>query len=478
MRGAKPSYDAVVIGSGPNGLAAAVRVAQAGYSVLVLEAGATPGGGCRSGELTLPGFTHDICAAVHPLGLGSPFFRTLPLERYGLEWVQPDAPLVHPFDDGTAAVLERSVAATALSLGPDAGRYEDLMGPLVPDWETLCAALRQPLRLARYPWGLARFGWKATRSARGLSDEAFRGSRARALFAGCAAHSFLPLAQSPSAAFGLVLAIAGHAVGWPIARGGSQRIVDALVGYLAALGGEVVCGHPVRSLEDLPPSRAVFCDLTPRQVVKIAGDRLPPDYRRQLEGYRYGPGAFKLDYALAGPVPWQASECARAATVHLGGTRAEIAASEGAIWQGEVSETPYVLLVQPSLFDPTRAPTGKHTVWAYCHVPHGFAGDMTGRIEAQIERFAPGFRDLVLARSVLSPAGLERYNANYVGGDINGGVQDWRQLFSRPVARPLPWTTPVPGLYLCSSSTPPGGGVHGMGGYWAAGVALDRLRRP
>lgn len=463
-----------MIGSGPNGLAAAVRMAQTGRSVLVLETADTPGGGCRSGELTLPGFTHDICSAVHPLGLGSPYFRTLPLERYGLEWIQPDAPLAHPFDDGEAVMLERSVAATARRLGPDAARYEDLIGPLVPDWDELCAALRSPLRLARSPFGLARFGLKAVRSARGLTDDAFRGSRARALFAGCAAHSMLPLERSPSAAFGLVLAIAGHAVGWPIARGGSQALVNALVAYLKSLGGEVVCGRPVRSLDELPPSRAVFCDITPRQVLAIAGEKLPSGYRRQLEAYRYGPGAFKLDYALDGPLPWKAPECARAATVHLGATRAEIAASERAVWRGEVSETPYVLLVQPSLFDPTRAPIGKHTLWAYCHVPNGFTGDMTERIEAQIERFAPGFRDLVLARSVLAPAALERYNANYIGGDINGGVQDWAQMFTRPIARPLPWTTPVPGLYLCSSSTPPGGGVHGMGGYWAAEVALRR----
>ncbi|MBV9851468.1 MAG: NAD(P)/FAD-dependent oxidoreductase [Armatimonadetes bacterium] len=474
MPGFQAAYDAVVIGSGPNGLAAAVRVAQAGRSVLVVEAAATPGGGCRSGELTLPGFTHDICSAVHPLGLGSPFFRTLPLERHGLEWIQPDAPLAHPFDDGTAAVLERSVTETGRTLGPDAKRYERLMAPLLPDWEELCAALRAPLRMARYPFGLARFGLKAIRSARGLSDGAFQGGRARALFAGCAAHSFLPPEQSPSAAFGLVLAIAGHAVGWPIPRGGSQRIADALVSYLKSLGGEVVCGHPIRSLDELPPARAVFCDLTPRQVVQIAGDRLPPGYRRQLEAYRYGPGAFKLDYALDGPIPWKAPECARAATVHLGGTRAEIAASERAVWRGTVSETPYVLAVQPSLFDPTRAPAGKHTVWAYCHVPNGYPGDMTGRIEAQIERFAPGFRDRILARSVLSPAGLERHNANYIGGDINGGVQDWAQMFFRPVPRPLPWTTPLPYLYLCSASTPPGGGVHGMGGYYAAEAALRR----
>ena len=470
----KTEYDAVVIGSGPNGLAAAVRVAQAGRSVLVLEAGATPGGACRTADLTLPGFHHDIGSAVHPLGLGSPFFRTLPLAEHGLEWIQPDAPLAHPFDDGPPALLERSVVETGRSLGPDAARYEALMAPLMPDWEELCAALRSPWRMARYPLGLARFGWKAIRSARGLSEEAFQGGRARALFAGCAAHSFLPLEQSPSAAFGLVLALAGHAVGWPIPRGGSQKITDALVSLLTSLGGEVVCDAPVTSLDALPPARAVFGDITPRQVVQIAGDRLPPGYRRQMEAFRYGPGAFKMDFALDGPIPWKAPECARAATVHLGGTRAEISASERVLGQGGVPETPYVLLSQPSLFDPTRAPDGRHTVWAYCHVPHGYTGDMAGRIQAQIERFAPGFRDRVLARHVLSPAGLHAWNANCIGGDINGGVQDWRQLFLRPVPRLLPWTTPVPGLYLCSASTPPGGGVHGLGGFYAAEVALRR----
>lgn len=472
------SFDAVVVGAGPNGLAAAVRIAQAGHSVLVLEAGKTPGGACRSGELTLPGFIHDLGSAVHPLGLGSPFFRTLPLEAQGLEWVQPPAPLAHPFDDGPPALLERSVAATAQTLGPDAERYARFMETLLPDWNVLCAALRQPWKLARYPFGLARFGFKAIRSTRGLTDDAFRSSRARALFAGCAAHSFLPMETSPSAAFGLVLAITGHVVGWPIPRGGAQAITNALVSYLLTLGGEVVCDTRVASLDALPPAKVILCDLTPRQLVQIAGDRLPPRYRRQLEAYRYGPAAFKLDYALDGPIPWKSPECARAGTVHLGATRAEIAASERAIWQGKVSETPYVLLAQPTLFDPSRAPQGKHIAWAYCHVPNGYTGDMTAQVEAQIERFAPGFRDRVLARHVSPPAALEAWNSNLVGGDINGGAMDWPQMFTRPVPRLLPWATPIPGLYLCSASTPPGGGVHGMGGYYAACLALDALARP
>ena len=472
----RAEYDAVVIGSGPNGLAAAVRLAQQGQSVLVLEAADTPGGGCRTAELTLSGFRHDVCAAVHPLGLGSPFFRTLPLAEHGLEWVQPPTPLAHPFDDGTAALLERSVAATGATLGPDAAAYERLMGPVVPaDWDEVCAALRQPWRMARYPFGLARFGLRSVRSSRGLTDDAFQGGRAKALFSGLAAHSFLPLEQSPSGAFGMALGISAHAVGWPIARGGSQAIIDALVSYLKTLGGEVVTGVRVTALADLPPSCVVLCDITPRQLLGIAGDQLPLRYKRQLEAYRYGPAAFKLDYALDGPIPWKAAECAQAATVHLGGARAEIAASERAIWTDTPSDKPFVLLVQPTLFDPTRAPAGKHTAWAYCHVPNGFDGDMTAPIEAQIERFAPGFRDLILARHTHTPSSWQRYNANYVGGDINGGAQDWAQMFTRPVLRPIPWSTPLPGLYLCSSSTPPGGGVHGMGGYYAASVAMSKF---
>ncbi len=468
-------YDAVIVGAGPNGLAAAIKLAQEGLSVVVLEAAATPGGGCRSAALTLPGFTHDICSAIHPLGYGSPFFRTLPLEQYGLQWIQPDAALAHPFNDSPTALLEQSVDATAATLGADEENYRRLMQPLVPNWEELCRALRQPLRLARYPFGLARFGLKAMQSAQGLTETAFQGGRARGFFSGMAAHSMLPLEQSPSAAFGLALGIAGHAVGWPFPRGGSQKISDALVAHLKSLGGEVVTGVNVTSLDELPPSRLTLCDITPRQLVQIAGAKLPDNYRRRLGRYRYGMGAFKLDWALSGPIPWKSPETARAGTVHLGGTRAEISASEQAAAHGQVSDTPFVLLAQQSLFDPTRAPEGKHTAWGYCHVPHGCTVDMTGRIEAQIERFAPGFRDLILARHALSPSALEHYNANYIGGDINGGLQDWPQLFTRPVARWTPWSTPVPGLFLCSSSTPPGGGVHGLCGYYAALAALAHL---
>lgn len=472
------TYDAIVIGSGPNGLAAAVTLAQAGCSVLVLEAKETIGGGTRSAAVTLPGFVHDICSAVHPLGIGSPFFRTLPLADHGLEWIHPPVPLAHPLDDGTAVLLERSVGATGATLDPDASAYWRLIAPLVRDWEKLADGILGPLRLPGHPFALARFGLSAVQSAGGLAKGVFRGERARALFIGLACHSTLPVEQPPSAAFGLVLGVAGHAVGWPFPRGGSQQIANALAAYLRTLGGDIVTGECVTSLDTLPPARAVLCDMTPRQLLQIAGDRLPVGYRRALERYRYGPGAFKLDLALDGPIPWRAEACARAGTVHLGGTLEEMAAAERAVWRGEHPTRPFVLLAQPSLFDPTRAPAGRHTVWAYCHVPNGSTVDMTERIEAQIERFAPGFRDRILARSTMNTADMERYNANYIGGDINGGVQDLRQLFTRPTIRVNPYATPLPGLYLCSSATPPGGGVHGMCGHFAARAALrDVLRK-
>jgi phytoene dehydrogenase-like protein len=468
------TYDAVVVGAGPNGLASAITLARAGRSVLVLEGKETIGGGTRSAELTLPGFVHDVCSAIHPLGVASPFFRDLPLAGYGLEWVFPPAAVAHPFDDGSAAVLERSVDATGESLGRDAAAYRRLMGPLLDDWERLASDLLGPLPVPpRHPFAMARFGLRAVRSARGLAEGAFEGERARAMFAGLAAHSILPLERPVSAAFGLVLGTVAHAVGWPMARGGSQQIADALATHLRTLGGEIVTGTCVASLDQLPPAGAILLDVTPRQLLQIAGDRLPAGYRRALGRYRYGPGVFKLDWALDGPIPWKARACSRAGTVHLGGTLPEIAASERAVWRGELSERPYVIVVQQTLFDPTRAPEGKHTGWAYCHVPNGSTIDMTQRIEAQLERFAPGFQDLILARSVMSPTALERHDPNYIGGDINGGVQDLGQLFTRPVARLNPYTTPVRGLYLCSSSTPPGGGVHGMCGYFAAQAALS-----
>lgn len=469
------SYDAIIVGAGPNGLAAAITLARAGCSVLVLEANEIPGGGARTAALTLPGFLHDVGSAVHPLAVGSPFFRTLPLGQHGLEWIYPPASLAHPLDDGTAIFLERSIEATGDTIKPDAVAYRKLMRPLVDDWGKLESALLGPLRLPRHPIALARFGFHAWRSARGIAESHFSGERARALFAGLAAHSMLPLEWMITAAFGFVLGITGHAVGWPIPRGGAQKISDALVSYLRSLGGEVVAGVSVESLDELPKARAVLCDVTPRQLLRIAGMHLPASYRRKLERYRYGAAAYKMDWALDGPIPWKAGECARAATVHLGGTLAEIAASELMPWKGEHAEKPFVLLAQPSLFDPTRAPEGKHTVWAYCHVPNGSTFDMAERIENQIERFAPGFRSRVIARNRMPPAELERRNPNLVGGDINGGAQDIRQLFARPTLRL--YSTPTRGLYLCSSSTPPGGGVHGMCGYFAAQKALKDLEK-
>ncbi len=472
----QPEYDAVIVGSGPNGLAAAITLRRAGRSVLVIEARDTPGGGSRSAELTLPGFIHDVCSAIHPLGLASPFFRTLPLEQYGLEWIHPKAPLAHPLDDGTAALLERAIIETGASLGGDAEAYQRLMEPLTKDWEKVLDDILGPFPLPpRHLLATTRFGLLALQSAHGLIENRFKGKQARALFAGMSAHSILPLKRPISASFGLVLGMLGHAVGWPVARGGSQKIIDALVAYLRALGGEIVLGQTVTSMKDLPAAGVVLFDLTPRQLLKILGDQLPPGYRSQLEKFRYGPGLFKIDYALDGPIPWRAQGCARAATVHVGGTFEEVEAAEAAVWRGEHAERPFVLLAQQSLFDPSRAPEGKQVAWAYCHVPNGSSVDMTGRIEAQIERFAPGFRELILARSVKDPAALQSYNGNYIGGDINGGVQDIWQLFTRPVARWVPYSTPLKGVYICSSSTPPGGGVHGMCGYQAARAVLRRV---
>jgi phytoene dehydrogenase-like protein len=466
------AYDAVVIGAGPNGLAAAIVLAQAGRSVLLLEGAHTIGGGTRSAELTLPGFVHDVCSAIHPMALASPFFQRLPLAAHGLEWIQPPAPLAHPLDGGRAVALSRSVDETAQALGPDGPAYLRLMKPLVANWAFLSEPLLSPLRLSRLPYAkLARFGLRAFRSASGLANSLFKQDAARALFAGLAAHSLLPLECWGSSAFGLVLGITAHAVGWPMPRGGAQRIADSLASYLRSLGGEIHTGTTVTAINDLPPARVVLCDITPRQLIHIAGDHLTPGYRRKLDRYRYGPGVFKIDWALAGPIPWKAAACGQAGTVHLGGTFAEVAQSERAAWQAAPAEKPFVLLVQPSLFDATRAPNGKHTAWAYCHVPNGSIVDLTERIERQVERFAPGFRDLVLARNVMAPADFERRNPNLVGGDISGGANILAQLFARPTLRL--YRTSSPKLYLCSASTPPGGGVHGMCGYHAALAALQ-----
>ena len=465
-------YDAVVVGAGPNGLAAAIELARAGRSVLVREGAETIGGGVRSAELTLPGFTHDVCSAIHPLAAASPFFRTLPLGEHGLEWIEPPLPLAHPLDGGAAAVLHRSVAETAAGLAADERSYEAVFGPPVRDWSRLETALLGPLlRVPRHPLAMARFGLSALQPALGFARRHFDGGPARALFAGLAAHSILPLETLGSASFGLVLGATGHAVGWPLPRGGSQGIADALASYLRSLGGEIQTGAPVESLAELS-ARTVLCDVTPRQFVRLAGERLPTRYRKGLERFRYGPGVFKLDWALSGPIPWTAPACAQAGTVHLGGTLEEIAASERAPANGETSERPFVLLTQPSLFDDTRAPEGSHTAWAYCHVPNGSTTELTETIERQVERFAPGFRELILARSAAGPAELERRNPNLVGGDIGGGSNVLRQLVARPVFRPVPYRTPLNGVYLCSASTPPGGGVHGMCGYLAARAAL------
>ena len=471
---ASGAHEAIVVGSGPNGLAAAIVLARAGLRVLVLEAKETPGGAARSAELTLPGFIHDCGSAIHPMAAGSPFFRSLRLERFGLEWVHPEVPLAHPLPGGVpAAALLRSVASTALSLGPDTIAYRAFMQPLVWSWENIAAEILQPiLHVPRHPVSLAQFGLRAVWPAEVVIDRYFRGEAARGLFAGLAAHSFLPFSATASAAIGAVLGMMGHAVGWPFPRGGAQAITNALVACLRDAGGEIECSAPVRSLADLPPARALLFDLGPRQFLRIAGDRLPGTYRHALERFRHAPGIFKVDYALDAPVPWIDDTCRRAGTVHVGGSAAEIAASERAVTQGRVPDDPFVLTAQHTLFDYTRAPAGKHTFWAYCHIPFGSIFDMTSRIEQQIERFAPGFRDRILARHAMGPEQLEAWNPNLAGGDISGGAPSLWQLIARPVPSPTPYRTPLHGVYLCSSSTPPGGGVHGMCGFYAGLAAL------
>lgn len=474
-RSFRRDYDAVIVGAGPNGLAAAIALALMRRSTLTLEAADTPGGGARTRELTLPGFRHDVCSAAHPLAIGSPFLKRLPLARYGLEWIHALYPVAHPLDDGSAVLLRRSVIATAEGLGIDAAAYRNLMMPLVADWDKIAAGALAPLRLPRNPMSMARFGMRALRSARGLAESAFRGERARALFAGVAAHAILPLEQTGSAAAGLLLQTAAHAVGWPMPKGGAQSIADAMAAYLKALGGELATGVSVESAADLPPARATLLDVSPRALAAIMGERLPSDYRRKLARFRHGPGVFKLDWALDAPIPWTARECANAGTLHLGGGLDEIAAAEAAVWRGEHPDKPFVLLTQPSLFDPSRAPRGKHTAWAYCHVPAHSDVDMTDRIERQVERFAPGFRQRIIARSAMPPIALEAYNPNYIGGDIGGGANCLPQLFARPSSPHNPYATPIKGVYICSASTPPGAGVHGMCGYHAAQACLRAL---
>ena len=472
----RDSYDAIVVGSGPNGMSAAITLAQAGRSVLVIEARENIGGGVRSAELTLPGFIHDVCSAVFPLSLASPFLRTLPLQEYGVEWIYPSVQLAHPLDDGSAVAVVRSLEATADTLGEDGAAYRRLLAPLLANWERFVEDLLGPLPLPpRAAITFLQFGLGAIRSARGLAESLYKGERARAVFAGMAGHAILPLETPSSGAYGIVLALLAHAVGWPIPKGGAQVIPNALEGYYRSLGGEIVTGMRIDSLEQLPKTQVTLFDVAPRQLLKIMGDRFPKRYRRQLERFRYGPGVFKVDFALDGPIPWKAEACRQAGTVHIGGRLEEIAASERAVWHGKYLDKPFVLVAQPSLFDSSRAPEGKHVAWAYCHVPNSSTADMTEPIISQIERFAPGFRECILAMHTRDAVQLEAYNPNYVGGDINSGVQDIWQLYARPAIRLEPYSTPLKNIFLCSSSTPPGGGVHAMCGYYAARSALRSI---
>jgi phytoene dehydrogenase-like protein len=471
---AEARYDAVVVGSGPNGLAAAVALAREGLAVHVVEAAPTPGGGCRSGALAVPGVVHDHCSTVHPLGAASAFFRTLPLERHGLRWLQPDCPVAHVLDHGRVVTLERSIDATAAQLGPDGARYRRLFEPLVERFDALLPMILSPLRVPRRPFLLARFGWTALLSMDALAAR-FAGEPARALLAGIAAHAMVPLDAAATASFALVLGAAGHAVGWPLAAGGSQAITDALAAHLRELGGTIECGREVLDLDALPAARAYLLDLTPRQVLRVAGRRLPPSYARRLARFRYGLGVHKMDWALDGPIPWRDARCLRAATVHLAGSARDVAQAEADAHAGRVALRPFVLMVQPTLFDASRAPAGIHTAWAYCHVPPGTTHDASAAIERLVEEHAPGFLDRVIARSARTAAQMERYNPNYVGGDINGGISDLGQLFFRPMARLDPYATPARDVFLCSSSTPPGGGVHGLCGAWAARSVLRRV---
>jgi phytoene dehydrogenase-like protein len=469
----KKDFDAIVVGSGPNGFAAAIRLQQAGLSVLILEAKDTIGGGMRTQELTLPGFYHDVCSAIHPMAVGSPFFSQLPLADFGLEFIYSPLAAAHPFDDGTAAFLARSLDETAEALGPDAKTYRRLVKPVAEHWEAVAADSLGPFSFPRHPLIMAQFGLNALRSANAISKR-FSTRNAKGLWAGMAAHSIQPLTNMASAAIGIILCAVGHRHGWPVPKGGSQAIGQALAQYFISLGGKIQTGVHVSSLSQLPSHHALLFDLTPKQLLTIAGDQFSPYYRRQLSRYRYGPGVFKMDWALSGPIPFTAPECRQAATVHLGGTFAEIALSEQRAYDGQLNTAPYILLTQQSLFD-ERAPAGKHTAWAYCHVGNGSDADMTTIIENQIERFAPGFRDLILAKHTMNAPQMETYNPNYVGGDINGGIIDIRQLFTRPAPRISPYRTSAKGIYICSSATPPGGGVHGMCGYHAANTVLKDI---
>lgn len=471
MKLEKRDFDAIVVGSGPNGLAAAILLQQNGLSVLLIEGKEAIGGGLRSAELTLPGFIHDICSAIHPLAATSPYLEKLPLSDHGLEYIYPEIAAAHPFDDGTAAVLKQAVHETAALLGEDQQAYIDLLQPIVNDWPDIAVDALGPLHFPKHPLKMARFGLTAIKSVVSVAAN-FKTNKAKGLFAGMAAHAMQPLTNLSTAAITLVLMAAGHAKGWPLPKGGSKQIAHALASYFVSLGGKIETNTYIKSLNQLPSSHAVLFDITPKQLLPIAGHKFSNIYKWQLARYRYGMGVFKADWALGGPIPFTAMECKGAGTVHIGNTLTEIVKAEQQTWNGQHPERPFVLLVQPSIFDPSRAPEGKHTVWAYCHVPNGSMEDMTGAVEKQIERFAPGFRDLILARHTMDSAQMETYNPNYIGGDINGGVIDLSQLFTRPALRWSPYKTSAKGLYICSASTPPGGGVHGMCGYYAAKRAL------
>ena len=470
--------DVVIIGSGPNGLAAAIELARHGVGVRVVEAAETPGGGMRSAELTEPGFVHDVCSAVHPMGILSPAFRSMPLADYGLEWASSEVSVAHPMENGDAALLFRDLDRTAARLGRDGAAWRRMIRPFLRDPHRLMQNLLAPLRVPSMPFSLGWFGAQGILPASTYASLRFDGELAKALFAGCAAHSILPFNKAFTAAVGLIFAITGHIEPWPVVRGGSQALADALLAHLRALGGTVETGHRVENLDAFSDADAILFDVSPTVMTRIAGDHLPARYRRRLERFRYGPGTFKIDYALSESIPWKNPRVREASTVHLGGTIGEIAHAEAEVWKGRHAQRPFVLLCQQSELDASRAPKGQHTGYAYCHVPAGSKVDMTYQLEAQIERFAPGFRDTVIARHVRGPAAWEAYNPNYVGGAIAGGASDWRQLFTRPVARLDPYRTPNARLYICSASSPPGGGVHGMCGYWAARSALRRMRVP